>query len=65
MRFKNKLLCANLLGLVMIFAIVADLISALHEILIKITKPIIPGRKFSRNHKDRWRLFYLNYKSVI
>ena len=43
---------------------VTKLISALHEIFIRTTEPIRPGRQFPRNHKGQRRLFYLNYKPV-
>lgn len=43
---------------------VTDIISDLHEIFIRTTEPIRPGRKFPRNHKSMRRLFYLNYKPV-
>jgi len=43
---------------------VTKLISDLHEIFIRTTEPIRPGRKFPRNHKSRRKLFYLNYKPV-
>jgi hypothetical protein len=39
------------------------IISDLHEIFIKTTEPIRPGRKFPRNHKIR-KSFYLNYKPI-
>ena len=43
---------------------VTNLIFAFHEIFIRTTEPIRPGRQFPRNHKSRRRLFYLNYKPV-
>ena len=43
---------------------IAKFISDLHEIFIRTTEPIRPGRQFPRNHKIRRRLFYLNYKPV-
>lgn len=43
---------------------VIDLISDLHEIFIRTTEPIRPGRKFPRNHKSTRKLFYMNYKPV-
>ena len=43
---------------------IIDIISDLHEIFIRTTEPIRPGRKFPRNHKSMRRLFYQNYKPV-
>ena len=43
---------------------ITKLISDLHEIFIRTTEPIRPGRQFPRNHKSRRRLFNLNYKPV-
>ena len=43
---------------------VTNLISGLHEIFIRTTEPIRPGRQFPRNHKSCRRLFYQNYKPL-
>lgn len=43
---------------------IADLISDLHEIFIRSTESIRPGRKFPRNHKSSRKSFYLNYEPV-
>lgn len=41
-----------------------DLISQLHDIFIKTTEPIRPGRKFKREPKRNKRVFNMNYKPV-
>ena len=41
-----------------------SLISDLHDIFIKTTEPIRPGRKYPRKHKIQRKCFYLNYKPI-
>ena len=43
---------------------VINIISDLHEIFIRSTEPIRPGRKFPRNHKIGGKEFYPNCKQI-
>jgi len=43
---------------------ITRLISQLHNIFIRTTEPIRPGRKFPRNHKVSRRKYFLNYKPI-
>jgi hypothetical protein len=43
---------------------ITRLIAQLHNIFIRTTEPIRPGRKFPRNHKVSRRKHFLNYKPI-